>query len=64
MKRERRVRRTESTRNGRPVLDYASTAIYGGSKGRRARKGLVESEIPWWGLVGQEEVTKYTTGTG
>lgn len=64
MKREKRVRRTEITRNGRPMLDSGSTGVYGGSEGRRARKGLVESEVPWWGLVGGEEVTKYLTGTG
>lgn len=64
MKRERRVRRTESTRNGRPMLNSASTAVYGGSEGKQAREGLVESEVSWWGLVGREEVTEYPTGTG
>lgn len=45
------------------MLDSASTAVYGGSEGKQAR-GLVESEVSWWGLVGREEVTEYPTGTG
>lgn len=46
------------------MLDSASTAVYGGREGKQARKGRVESEVPWWGLVGREEVTEYPTGTG